>query len=58
MEADYGTSAFDEPFNNTLSFVYQLPFGKGQKWMRDANGVAQALAGGWTLSGIVDGAVG
>jgi hypothetical protein len=53
LEADYGTSAFDEPFNNTLSFVYQLPFGKGQKWMTDANGVAQALCGDWTISGIL-----
>jgi len=53
LEADYGTSAFDEPFNNTLSFVYQLPFGQGQKWMKDANGVVQALAGNWTISGIV-----
>jgi hypothetical protein len=53
LEADYGTSAFDEPINNTLSFVYQLPFGKGQKWMSNAGSVAQALAGGWTLSGIV-----
>jgi hypothetical protein len=53
LEADYGTSAYDEPFNNTLSFVYQLPFGKGQKWMSDANGVVQALCGDWTISGIV-----
>jgi hypothetical protein len=53
LEADYGTSAFDEPFNNTTSFVYQLPFGQGQKWMGDASGVAQALCGGWTVSGIV-----
>jgi hypothetical protein len=53
LEADYGTSAFDEPINNTLSFVYQLPFGRGQKWMSNASNVAQALAGGWTLSGIV-----
>jgi hypothetical protein len=53
LDADYGTSAFDEPFNNTLSFVYQLPFGKGQKWMSDANGAVQALCGNWTISGIV-----
>jgi len=52
LEADFGTSGYDEPFNNTLSFVYQLPFGRGQKWMKDANGVVEALAGGWTVSGI------
>jgi hypothetical protein len=53
LEADYGTSGYDEPFNNTLSFVYELPFGRGQRWMKDANAVVDALAGGWTLSGIV-----
>ena len=53
LEADYGTSGYDEPLNNTLSFVYELPFGRGQRWMKDANAVVDALAGGWTLSGIV-----
>jgi hypothetical protein len=52
LEADYGTSGYDEPYNNTLSFVYQLPFGRGQKWMKDANAFVDALAGGWTVSGI------
>jgi hypothetical protein len=53
LEADYGTSAFDEPINNTTSFVYQLPFGRGYKWLGNANGVVQALAGGWMVSGIL-----
>jgi hypothetical protein len=53
LEADYGTSGFDEPINNTLSFVYQLPFGRGYKWLGDASGVVEALAGGWMVSGIV-----
>ena len=33
MDADYGTSAFDEPYNSTTSFVWELPFGRGKKWM-------------------------
>ncbi len=53
LEADYGTSAYDEPFNNTTSFVYQLPFGQGQKWMGDANGAVRGAGGGWTISGII-----
>ncbi len=32
--------------------MYQLPFGRGQKWMKDANAFVEALAGGWTVSGI------
>lgn len=35
-----------------MSFVWQLPFGKGQRWLKDANAVVDAIAGGWTLSGI------
>jgi hypothetical protein len=53
LEADYGTSGYDEPYNNTLSFVWQLPFGRGQRWMSEVNPVLDAVAGGWTLSGIV-----
>jgi outer membrane receptor protein involved in Fe transport len=52
MEADFGTSAYDQPLNNTTSFVWDLPFGRGRRWMNDANALVEALAGGWTLSGI------
>ncbi len=31
--------------------LINLPFGKGQRWM-DVGGVADAILGGWTLSGI------
>jgi len=53
LEADYGTSGYDEPFNNTTSFVWQLPFGEGRRWGAKANPVVQALAGGWTVSSII-----
>ena len=33
------------------SYVYELPFGKGKKWFQ--SGVAQWIAGGWQLSGIL-----
>jgi hypothetical protein len=52
LDADFGTSAYDQPFNNTTSFVWDLPFGRGRRWLRDAGAVADALAGGWTVSGI------
>jgi hypothetical protein len=52
LEADYGTSNYDQPLNNTTSFVYDLPFGRGRRWLGDANAVAEAFLGGWTLSGI------
>jgi hypothetical protein len=53
LDADFGTSGYDEPFNNTLSFVWQLPFGRGQRFMKEVHPVLDAIAGGWTMSGIV-----
>jgi hypothetical protein len=52
LDADYGTSAFDEPYNSTTSFVWDLPVGAGRRWLSDANGFVDALVGGWTVSGI------
>jgi hypothetical protein len=33
--------------------LYQLPFGKGQRWMRNANPVVDAVLGGWQLANIL-----
>ena len=51
-EADYAISGYNQPLNNTTSFVWDLPFGQGRKWMSDANAVVDAFVGGWTFSGI------
>jgi hypothetical protein len=34
------------------SFVWNLPFGRGERWGGEATGVKQALIGGWQLNGI------
>jgi hypothetical protein len=52
MDADYGISGYNQPWNNTTSFVWELPFGHERKWGSDANAVVDAFIGGWTLSGI------
>lgn len=52
LDENYGTSGYDQPYNSTTSFVWQLPFGRDRKWMSAANSVADALLGGWTVSGI------
>ena len=51
-EADYGYSAYDQPYNSTTSLVWELPFGKGRRFMSDASGLGDALLGGWQVSGI------
>ena len=52
LEADFGTSPYDQPVNNTTSVVWPLPVGRGRRWMTNAGPLAEAFLGGWTLSGI------
>ena len=52
IRADRGIGAYDQPFNNTTSFVFELPFGKGRSWLHDAPYAVDALLGGWALTGI------
>ncbi len=52
MDAEYGTSNYDQPYNNTTSFVWELPFGHGRRWLKDIPPFLNALVGGWTISGI------
>jgi hypothetical protein len=33
--------------------VYELPFGKGRRWLSNSGRTVNALAGGWTLTGLV-----
>ena len=44
-----GLSSYDQPFNNTTSIIYELPFGKGRKFNID-NKVTNAVLGGWQLN--------
>jgi hypothetical protein len=52
LAADFGTSEYDQPVNNTTSFVWMLPFGHGQKWGGNASTAMDAVMGGWQLAGI------
>jgi hypothetical protein len=49
IHGDYGLANFD--IRNVVHFSgsYQLPFGKGQKFLGDAGGVKNAVLGGWAL---------
>jgi hypothetical protein len=37
----------------TGSFIYQLPAGRGRKWMAGSNRFVQALFGGWEISSVL-----
>jgi hypothetical protein len=42
---------FDQTHALKMSTIYELPFGKGRRWM-SRGGVSNAVLGGWRLSGI------
>ena len=47
-----GVSGYDQPFNNTTSMVYDVPFGRGRRFGSNLPAAADALIGGWGLTGI------
>lgn len=47
-----GVSDFDTTHLLTVDALYQLPFGRGRRYFSNANRFANALVGGWQLSGI------
>lgn len=52
MDAWHGPSGYDVRHRAVVSYVYQLPFGQGRRWMGDAGGLLDGTVGGWQLSGI------
>jgi hypothetical protein len=50
--ADRGLSAYDQPFNNTTSFVWELPFGRGRAFGNNISPWLDGVLGGWALTGI------
>jgi outer membrane receptor protein involved in Fe transport len=52
LNADYGQSDYNLPIANVTSFVYDLPVGKGQRYLAGSNGLVNAIIGGWQISGI------
>ena len=52
IEADRGPSAYDVPYLNVTSFVWNLPFGRGQAFANGLAAVLDGIIGGWQLSGI------
>jgi hypothetical protein len=45
-------STFDVPHNVAISAGYELPLGRGRRLLGTANGVVDALLGGWQVQGI------
>jgi hypothetical protein len=49
---DHGLSDFDVAQRVVASFVWNLPFGKGERFGGNASGFTQGVIGGWQINGI------
>ena len=47
-----GPSAYNQPWNNVLSVVYDLPYGKGRTFGGNAPFIVREALGGWQLTAI------
>ena len=52
LESEFGRSGYDQPLNNTTSFVWELPFGKDRRFGNSLHPVMEGILGGWRLVGI------
>lgn len=51
-KAEKAVSQLDTPQSLVMSFFYELPFGRGKKYLNEG-GVKDRVAGGWYVSGIL-----
>jgi hypothetical protein len=49
---DYGNTPYDRRQRFLVTFLYELPLGKGKTFFPGANGVVDRIIGGWELSGV------
>lgn len=54
IAADKGISNYDRKFNNITSVVYQLPVGRGRRFLPKANKALDLVLGGWQINSIVN----
>jgi hypothetical protein len=52
IDGDFGLSAYHQPYINITNFIVDLPFGRGRKYLTDANAFTDAVLGGWQIAGI------
>jgi Carboxypeptidase regulatory-like domain/TonB dependent receptor len=53
LRAERSESVFDVPQVWQLSYVYELPVGRGRTFGRNMNSILNAIVGGWQTNGIV-----
>ncbi len=49
---DYGNVSFTRRNRFLLTFLYEIPFGKGKTFLNSHNGFVDRLVGGWEIAGV------
>ncbi|HEV2274533.1 MAG TPA: TonB-dependent receptor [Acidobacteriaceae bacterium] len=52
LQGEYALSSFDSRQRLVVSYVYELPIGKGRMFFSNLSGVANTLAAGWGVNGV------
>jgi hypothetical protein len=52
LRGEISRMAFDVPQRLVVNYVLALPFGTGKRFLSGGNAISNAVAGGWSLSGI------
>jgi hypothetical protein len=52
LRADYSQSDYNLPIQNVTSLVYDVPVGRGRRFLNTTNRPVDAVLGGWQVSGI------
>jgi hypothetical protein len=53
IQGDYGLCDFDSPKVVHLSGLYELPIGKGQRFLGNSSGIVNGVLGGWRTNWIL-----
>jgi hypothetical protein len=54
FEADRGNNAFDVRHSMNATALYELPFGRGRRFLSNGSRLLDSLAGGWQLGGVLN----
>lgn len=52
IEASWALASYDIKHRFVISYLYELPFGRGRRFFPGASGALNALIGGWQFNGI------
>jgi hypothetical protein len=50
LNGERGESAYDQPLNDTLTLIWDLPYGRGRQFGSNSNRLMESALGGWQVS--------